>query len=228
MSSSLGFRRACEYNAGRPPPITPVETEQAAPSPVAWCTCGVFKGFIPLLFFSCLAATVPGYSLYVDLNLDSEVTRGLIVGGSALVATAVVVANHCATWYNMSLFFHTAIEVRVLDVVITYALAETTEMTGQALAWTGASIVIVHLLPFFVLDMPRLLTLLAWAGVVVNTSLAIYIDTSLLVLVLWSSLAFLFIVLFTFGSECKTPSLASQLRQAISGGKLITCEPFVV
>lgn len=227
MSSSLGFRRACEYNAGRPPPITPVETAEP-PAPVRWCTCGVFKGFLPLLLFSCMAAAVPATALYINLDFSDALTCGLIAGASGVLATGVVLANHCATWYNMVLFFHTAVEVRVLDVVITYALAEDTGMTAVALAWTGASIVIVHLLPFFVLDMPRLLILLAWAGVIVNTSLVVYIDATLLVLTLSSALAFLLVTLFTFGSECAQPSLASQLRDAINGGKLISCETFVV
>lgn len=128
----------------------------------------------------------------------------------------------------MVLFYHTAVEVRVLDVVITYALQEEQSMTAAALAWTGASIVVIHLLPFFVIDMRRLLILLAWAGVIVNSTLVVYIDASLTVLTLSSALAFLLVTLFTFGSECTTPSLASQLREAISGGKLIACEPFVV
>jgi hypothetical protein len=177
---------------------------------------------------ACLAATVPAVSLYIDLDYSDTLTRGLIAGASGVLATAVLLANNCAVWYNMVLFYHTAVEVRVLDVVITYALQEEQSMPAAALAWTGASIVVIHLLPFFVIDMRRLLILLAWAGVIVNSTLVVYIDASLTVLTLSSALAFLLVTLFTFGSECTTPSLASQLREAISSGKFIACEPFVV
>ena len=96
----------------------------------------------------------------------------------------------------------------------------------MALAIVGAIVVIVHLIPFYVSDRLMLLSTLAFAGVIVNATLLVFLDSSMLLLVGASSLALLAITMIISGvCEIKT-SLLSLIRESVIAKKCITCERF--
>ena len=105
------------------------------PSKFSCSTC-TLKGFLPTLLFAALAASVPVTLYYMDYDFDDNVVRGTCIGISAAVALGIVFANDCATWYNMVLFFHTGLEVQIVDLAFTYAYAEDTLDKFMPLALT--------------------------------------------------------------------------------------------
>lgn len=225
MSSSLGSISQCHSKGKTQPtplPILAPPPATAPPASSARCAFFVPKGFVPTLGAAAIAALLPLLLIYVDFDFDDMLTRGLTIGFTALGALAVYLANDCATWYNMVLFFHIGAEVQVIDKSL--AFADTASNTDMILAIVGASVVIAHLVPFLVVDHTPLLTLLAGAGVVVNTALLVYIDPSLLLLMIGSSNMLLILVLLAGSTGCGPLSLGSQLRAAMSTRMCLTCE----
>jgi hypothetical protein len=157
----------------------------------------------------------------------AEGARALWIALSVLAASFVVLANHCAAWYNMVLFFHIGLETHVLEHAFAYAAADGTPSAGVILASVGAAIVILHLIPFLLLDAKYLLATLAWAGVGVNVALAEYISGQTVPLLL-SSTALLVATLATLGGDCYQPSLASQFRMAAADGSFVRVERYTL
>ena len=83
--------------------------------------------------------------------------------------------------------------------------------------------IVVHLVPFFTLDHPMLLTLFAFVGVPVNAAVALFIDDSLLVLVLLSSFAYLVVMRIVVRLDEFKPSLLTKLRLVLTEGGWISC-----
>lgn len=212
-------------------PTTPLPAPAAAPTPPATLlgrvTSRVYvpKGVLPMLIFALIGGALPLLSFYVDFE-ESDLVKGLTIATAAVVPALVVLANTCQAWSNIILFFHTGIEVKVIDVALTYAMGTDVDPTGSILAYVGATIIIVHLLPFYLLDNSWFLMLLAYAGVVVNSALCVFIASDLLLLVAFSCLVFLITVLNVIASGCNCPSLLGQIRLAFSSGKWITCVPY--
>ena len=231
--SSLGFRRDCDHIAERAPVRVPRGLPQTAPvsamkvSMLPSLTLCVPRGLVPTLAYSVFAFIFPFLFLYIDIDFSSSVTKGVTIGISAIAALIAVVANDCCCWYNMMLAFHTALEVKVIDKALAFAYADGTTDTEMALAITGAVVVIVHLVPFFVSDRLMFLSLLAFAGVVVNTSILVFLDSSMiLLLVAASALALLSVTMIISGvCEVKT-SLVSLLRDAVVAKRFITFDGF--
>ena len=187
---------------------------------------GVPRGLVPTLTYSLFAFLVPFLFLYMDYDFTTDMARGATIGLSAIAAIVMVLANDCCCWYNMMLAFHTALEVKVIDTTLTFAYASGTSDGNMALAIVGAVVVIVHLIPFYVSDRLAFLGVLAVAGVIVNASILVYLDSSSLLLVGASSLALLAITMIISGvCEIKT-SLLSLIRESVIAKKCITCERF--
>ena len=238
-SSSLGDNFKSETFSskrdGRVVAAIPISsTLPSLTSPVVSCasqkvslSCmNVPRGLVPTLAYSAVALLIPLLVLYVDVDFTSDTTRGLTIGVSAIAALVAVLANDCCCWYNMILAFHTALEVKVVDTAITFAYAEGTSDADMALAITGAIIVVVHLLPFFVSDHLTVLGVLAFAGVVVNAAILVYLDDSLLLLVGASSVFLLTLTMIVSGvCEIKT-SLLSITHGAMVSKKCLMCDNF--
>jgi hypothetical protein len=237
--TSLGFRAGNDHIAERPRPkrpvVLPVDMGHPEPRsiiskikkvPCFTCMLGVPRGLLPTLFFSTLAFVVPYLYLYESYTwTDTDVRTGVFVT-AAISATAAVYANDCCCWYNMALLFHTAIEVKVIDVTLTFAYADGTSDEHMALAIVAAIVLIVHLLPFFLTDRIMLLSILAYAGVIVNAGVTLYLDPSLLLLSFASSMPLLMLTMILGGiCEVRT-SLLSLVLEAVNSCKFITCSRF--
>lgn len=232
--SSLGFRARCDHNAERVPASATISIAPAplpAPTPrriLPALSMSVPRGFLPLLFYAASAMLFPLIYFYVSLDFSDDVVRALAIGASGVLGLMLVLANDCCTWYNMALFFHTGIEVVVLDQTMDYIDLSTTSDTGKVLAWIGFATVIVHLIPFFVIDRPRLLTLLALVGVPVNAALTVYTQplTALpvyYVLVTLSSTGLLLVTSIVLGIDGHAPSMLTKLRCALRDGTFFVC-----
>ena len=182
------------------------------------------KGFLPLLFYAAASATFPLLLLFATFDFADNMVRGLFLAAAALFALVPVVSNDCCVLYNSVLFFHTGVEVKVIETAFEYAMADTSPDYGVALAYAGGITVIVHLLPFYLMDHPLLLSLLAVVGVPVNVALALFLDDSMFLLVLLSSYAFLITTRTIVRLNEETPSMLTQLRKALDTGMWITCE----
>ena len=229
---SLGFRRDADHIAERAPVRVTRGLPQAAPAPapkksmIPSMVMGVPRGLVPTLTYSLFAFLVPFLFMYMDYDFTTDAAKGVTIGLSAIAAIIMVLANDCCCWYNMMLAFHTALEVKVIDKTLTFAYASGTSDGDMALAIVGAIIVIVHLIPFYVSDRLMLLGVLAFAGVIVNATLLVFLDSSMLLLVGASSLALLAITMIISGvCEIKT-SLLSLIRESVIAKKCITCERF--
>ena len=234
MSQSLGFRRGVDHVANRPgemrvtpaPPLPPPAT--ASPGRVRFACPGMtaFRGFVPLLLYSSIFAAVPLVYEYVDVDYTNDGVRAGVIALSATAATIVVMANDCAAWFNMALFFHAGVEVRVLDVLMEVARRPSTSDADEALAWSAFAVVLAHLVPFFLVDHAGLLTLLAFAGVVVNAAALVVTQPTLLLLVGSSSTVLLGATLCICARQRVCCSLLHQLRGAMTSGSWIACLPY--
>ena len=231
--TSLGFRKDNDHIAERQrQPRTSnqmsneTSTDVAKRNAACLCTFGVPRGLIPTLAYSATAFLIPILFLYMSYDFTDEVTRGVTIGVAAIAATAIVYANCCCCWFNMVLFFHAAVEVRVVNTALTFAYADDTSDKDMALAIVGASIVIAHLVPFLLIDNVTPLAILAYAGVVLNAAINVYLDSSRLLLVGGTSAALLGSVMVIGGiCEVKT-SMLSLIRESIVARKCITCDGF--
>ena len=200
------------------------------------CRVGTFKGFLLTFAYAALALLVPLLWYYIDFDTTDNVTRGVTIGLSAVATGLVVYADDCIVWYNMALFFHTGLEVYLIDVAFDYAHEAGRTDAEMGLALAGAITLIVHLVPFYLLDSKWLLTLLASAGVVVNTAVFVFLDTTrkasadlvdtTLLLYVGSSVALLISTLLVVGHNCMKPSMLTLLRYALMEGSCITCAPY--
>ena len=223
MSTSLGYRIGGD---ARPVPMRVVtqplecETSIQLPSIISRIKCDMKTptGFPLLLLYSAFAALLPTLYFYMDYDYDDMMTRAGVIGASGILAVVALIANHSTTWYNMVLFYHTAIEVKLLDTTITYANASTTDEEYMVWSWVGATIVAVHLLPFYLVDIPQLLLLLAFAGVPVNTAIAVYLDPTFLPIVMQSALALFIVTFIVVGVQGLKPSLFSKLLLSLKEG----------
>lgn len=229
---SLGYRHGHDHIAERAPPRVPIapvlpETSTGAckkRSLLSRVTCSMCapRGFLPTFMYASLFFVLPMVYNYVDdIDYADTTTRGVVIGLSAVTATVSVYANDCCCWYNLFLFLHTALEVKVVDVAIAYAYADGTSDRDMALSIAGAAVVVLHLAPFFLLDHRFLLAVLAYAGVIVNASILVFLEPALLLVVGISSSALLIVTLVVAGVCEVHTSILGVLRAAISEKKLV-------
>ena len=178
--TSLGYRRGCDHNSARPGEMPKTATvtipTAVATTPVAKVSpLSVPKGFLPLFFYAAAFLLAPVLYDYVDYTWTDSMTRVGLITVSAVYALFVVFANDCAAWFNMVLFFHIGLEVKVLEVLMDFARVSTTTDGDEILAWTGFAVIIIHLIPFLLVDNTMVLTLFAFAGVMVNAAVLVYL-----------------------------------------------------
>lgn len=231
MSSTLGHRKDAEHNAERPQefarnkqrqqqiaarvinvPDTTCERKSRFHIPCALPS----RGFIIALFYAGLLLATPVCLEYTNISYDSNLSRGLIIGASAVLAFTVAHAGTTVAWFNMILLFHTGVEAKVLDIAITAARGASGDTTKMALSSVGAGIVGLHLLPFFLTDRSSLIVVLAMAGIIVNTAVLVFLDETKerLLLVGSTSLSLLVMTLVVTTSGVKA-SVKTQLYCAL-------------
>lgn len=181
------------------------------------------KGILPVTFFSLFFLAFPLLQNYYAFDYTDTTTRACVITSSFLAALFVLLANDCVAWFNMILFFHIGLEVVVLDTLMTFAQASTTDDVGVALGWTAFGVILLHLVPFLLVDHSGVLTLLAFAGTVVNTSALVFVDPSQMLLVGFSSSMLLIAVLLIACIDCVSTSLLTQFRSALTHGTWIVC-----
>lgn len=230
--TSLGFRPRIEhtaqihYHPRRPAPVAQAET-CATPSRRRWrCNLYVARGLLPVLIYSAVAFSIPTLIEYVDYDFSDRNTRIGTVAVAAAAATVMLAANCCACWYNMALFFHIALEARVIETLFDFAYASDTSDVDMAWSVAAIAIVILHLVPFLLLDRVVLLTALAYAGVVVNSAVLVFLDPGRLLLVGASSIALLATTMIVAGVCEVHTSLFAILRKAVRTRMLIRCRKF--
>ena len=201
-------------------------TTDATKTTHGWCNMSVPKGLIPVTIYSLFFLTFPLISHYVTYDFTDDMIRAGVIVASFLAATIILTANDCVAWFNMALFFHLGIEITVLDTLITFAQAATTSDTGTALAWTAWAVIIIHLLPFFLIDHAGLLILLSYAGLIVNASALVFVQPSMLLLTSFSSAVLLACVLLIACIDCVRTSMLSQVRQAATEGTWLVCSKY--
>lgn len=129
-------------------------------------------GFLPVFILSSLFAVATSMFCYygiTDVDYSEPGPRGLTIAASVVGTLLVLMARDPVLLFNIVLFTHLGLEVFVIERAFVYGMDETRTDAERALAYTGAGVIIAHLLPFFVYDGPMLLILLSAVGVVVNT-----------------------------------------------------------
>lgn len=233
MSNSLGLRQNFEMRASERPmsaraslPAPTLASSTPSTSSVArvkMTTCSL-KGFFPLMLFSSLLLSVPIVVAYADLDYSDAATRGAVVATPVLVVLATLLANDLVVWFNMVLFFHLGMEVQVLDVLMDFARESGTSDAHSALAWTAFVVVILHLVPFFLVDQSKVLCALASAGVVVNAVALLYVSPPLLTPVGFSSFVLLLLTVLTRNVCDVSCSLRTSLLSAVKQGSFVRCD----
>lgn len=231
--SSLGYRRGCDHNSARPGEMPARTTTVAIPTTVAAPAAKVSpisvpKGFLPLFFYATVFLLAPVLYEYVDYTWTDSTTRAALIAVSAAYALSVVFANDCVAWFNMVLFFHIGIEVKVLEILMDFARLTTTADGDEILAWTGFVVIIVHLIPFLLVDNTMFLTLLAVAGVIVNAAVLVYLDSNRLLLTGFSSVSLLGTTLCISGVCDVSTSMLTALRKAMTDGTWLTCSGYLM
>ena len=234
MSSSLGFThheiRPASTRAG----VLPISV-QTASSKGSATAARVFvtkpRGLIPVLAYSALAFILPFLYLPVsgmDYNYSEDATRYTTIALVALTSFSVVYANCCCAWYNMVLFFHLAVEIYVIDITLRWARdnESTIEDWQYSLCFVAASIIGVHLVPFFVMDRVRILTILAFAGTIVNAATLVVIHPEFLLTGVSSSFGLLLVTMLLVGACDYGTSLLGLILKAYKEGSVIKMEPW--
>jgi hypothetical protein len=192
------------------------------------CKPGVARGLLPTLLYSSFTLIIPLLFLFVDYDYSAPIAKAGAILVSCIAALSTVYANDCCCWYNMILFFHTALEVAVIDEGIKFASSASTTVLEMSLTITAITIVILHLVPFFVTSRVMLLGSLAFVGVIANTTVLVFLAPELLLLVGFSSCTLLATVII-LGGICEVDiSLFSLIRKAIMTKKCFTCSPYDV
>jgi uncharacterized membrane protein (DUF485 family) len=231
-SSSLGFRHGGE----NVPPIRRAPSVEAAlppPSLASRLTASIQldflpkisapSGFLAVMFYSLFAGLLPMLLHFMgdDIDYADNVTRGVTIGLVTLLPAFILLANDCYTWFNMALFVHLANEINLLEHTLSYATASSTPDADMIWSWVGAGVVIVHLLPFFLLDSSRLNVFLAAVGIPVNLTIELFLNdkTSFMPMATFSAVSFLFVALFVTVCDCanKTSLLNHLIRVLRSG-----------
>ena len=223
--TTLGYRRGGENipkpRAPTPAPVAP--TPLPAPSLLSKVRCEIIncpvalpRGSLPLLVYVGYAAALPLSYYYGEYDFSDDFVRAATIVGTTLFATFLVLVNDCCTWYNMILFLHIALEYKLLDTTMTYVNRDHTSDVGMAWAWVGMVVVVLHLLPFLLVDGPTLLLLLAFVGVPVNTALAVFLDPAYLPVIATSSVTLLLLTYVATSMQGLRPSMRMRLMEAVS------------
>jgi hypothetical protein len=235
MSSSLGFRNGGEF-APRPKPSSVVsrsieiERDVAAQAYCSVCgfkiTCPVPQGLLMTLLFFAGALALPIMFFYIEPDYGTTWVEPFIIGMSALYAVFLLfLSSNMSIFYNTVLGLYTGVEVRVLHRTFDFAVASTTSNAHMAWAISGGAIVILHLLPFYLVDSGVVVTTLAAVGLVVNTALCVYLDPTLTLQAFSSGTAFLLTAMCIIGLNCAKCSLLTLLRDAMKYGGFLTLQP---
>lgn len=239
MSSGLGFRtdfvnRPRMSNTVVAPPTIDIESDSASSD--AYCsicgfkiTCPVPQGFLMTLIFFVGALGLPLMFFYGDADYTEEWTPPFAIGLSGLYAVLLLLlSSNMSVFYNTVLGLYTGIEVRVVQTAFDFAMATTTSDRDMVLAYVGGGVVIAHMIPFYLTDSGVVVTTLAAVGLVVNTSICVYLDTTLTLQAFTSGAAFLLTALCIVGLHCTKCSLMTLLRDAIKYGGFLTCKPLAL
>lgn len=229
--TSLGFVRGHDFNA-QPQKPKPAQPAAAATLPVHTAentkmTCMnmmIVKGFFPLMLFSFYFALLPVLAHNIEIDYTDTLSRIVVLSCIFLAGFFVVAANCCVCWFNIALFFHIGIEVGVLQVLWTYAQEQ--EGFAMVLSWITYATIIVHLIPFLVVDRGMPLTVLAFVGLLVNAATILFVHPADLVLVSASAAGLLGASLVFPGIDCIHTSMLSNLRAAMKSGVWIKCSPY--
>jgi hypothetical protein len=181
------------------------------------------KGFLVTSLYSFFVLVFPILNEYVTYDYDTTLVRTGVIVASVLGASFVALANDCVAWFNMVLWFHIGVEVTVLDKVYHYASKDGIRDSEAALAWVGFAVIIFHLIPFLILDYEKVLCILAYAGVIVNSSVLVFVDPSKLLVAASTSTSLLLSVMLIACIDCVKTSYLSQLKIALSKGNWIRC-----
>ena len=235
--TSLGYRRGCDHNSVRPGEATTrtamsIAMPTTSPSPPAQkkaMHCYVPKGFLPLSFFATIFLIAPILFDYVDYTWTDAATRGGHRNLSRVRPVYTACQRHSRVVQHGIVLSHRS---RGKGIGDSHGLCklDTTGDGDKILAWSGFVIIIVHLLPFLLIDHTKILTLLAFAGVIVNASALVYLtDPSIdlrLMLVGFSSAALLGTTLCISGMCDVSTSMLTALRKAMTDGTWLKCSSY--
>lgn len=226
MSSSLGFRPGCDRIAEerpapkpRPKPIplpskTPTRLDKTMTMMKSMMSP---KGlFVTMLLAGAFTAAAPIY-FYADPDYTSVGVRGGLIATTSVLALIVPFAGQPA-WFNAVLGFYIGLEARVVDLSMQFAKDASTSDTGSALAWTGSILVIVHLIPFLLVDYVPLLIFFAVIGIPINTALLVYIDPACLLVVVFAGFMLLIETCCICGVCDVKCSMMHMLKSAMTEG----------
>lgn len=228
MSQSLGFRRGCDHIAEehhRPSPRRGTLPAPKAPEPKPMRMM-VLKGFVPLFLVSSFFFVLPLLFFYADPDYTTAGGRGGVIALASVAGLAVVMVNDTCTIFNIVLGLHTAVEVRVLDVLMDFAKESTTSDSDEVLAWCAFGVIIAHLLPFFLMDKRMLLALLGVIGIPVNAAALVYLEPTLLLAAGLSSTALLGAVLSICYSCSRRCAIVPLFVKTMTTGKWISCAEY--
>lgn len=178
MSNSLG---TISKAAAAPPPRSAAVIDIPAPAKKTSVTVlsglAILDGFVPTLLFALLFGAAPIVYFYNEgatADYTATNTRVLTIAASA-GAGAIVYMSRCSCMlYQLALFLHIGMEVYVTDHALQYARDSANTDVARAFAYTGAVVVILHLIPFLLAERPKLLSFLAFVGMPINTVLILY------------------------------------------------------
>lgn len=177
MSSSLGDR-----NTQRPPVVQQRSISIPSPAPppprpiylrvIPTSLPRIPMGFLPVLLLTSGFGAATACFAYFGMTADytDVATRALTIATASIAAIAGFFARDIVLIVNSVLFTHLGLEIFIVQRAIEYARNESDD-GSMVMAYIGAATVIVHLLPFFVLDNAMLRSILAFAGVIVNNLL---------------------------------------------------------
>lgn len=240
MSQSLGFRPGCDRVAQERPPPKPRPPPAVLPPPAtqpnrcggmlsrAMSMCMVPKGYLATLLMAGCFLAVPLLHEYTTPDYTDTATRGGVIGASAALSLLIIGANDCGAWFNFVLFFHTGVEVTVLDTLQTYAQAATTTTENEVWAWIGFGVILAHLLPFYLMDYNAVLIPLAAVGVSVNTAVLVFLDSTQFMYVGLSAAALLGTTLYVCGQCEKRCCMMTLMRDGMKEGSLLSCKPCIM
>ena len=236
MSSNLGYRNGGEITApvrSHKSAVTTTTVNIEEDYPNAYCsvcgfkiTCPVPQGFLMTALFFVGGLGLPLMFYYGEADYTTEWTPPFVISLSAIYAFLLLFfSSNMPMFYNTVLGLYTGIEIKVIDTALTYATADGTPDADMVWSAIGGGVVILHLLPFYLVDSGIVVTTLAAVGLVVNTAILVYLDTGLILQAFTSGSAFLLTALCVVALHCEKPSLLSVLRDALMHGNCLMCKP---